>query len=295
MANAIIQLSRDFSPGVSAEMQVLDGFTAERAEFARAATSEQYWKAGASPAAYQYAQLFASLSPGSKILDVGVGFGQSSVFLAEKGHKVYAVEPSLAMCRLIHEAAERFSLPITVIQGVGEDLSLIGATDFDVVIFSSSLHHCDQPVKAVAEAAKCLKPGGQLVLVDENMLKPWMSQARYLRLLEADPIRMGHYGGNEHAYHNHAYVRILKTSFTDVEMLMPRMDSALDQIEMTLARRIGTQRIYSSNMSVLARLIFYILKEKITSYPGLYKLCARCSLLPVNFRATKKIAASQAH
>lgn len=288
MANAIIQFSRDFSPGVSAEMQALDALTAEQAVFARATTPEQYWRAGTSLAPYQYAQIFESLPKGSKILDVGVGFGQSSIFLADKGHQVYAVEPSLSMCRLIHEAANRFSLPVTVIQAVGEELSLIGATDFDVVIFNSSLHHCDRPVGAVAEAFKCLKPGGQLVLVNENMLKPWMSQARYLRLLEADPVGMGHYGGNEHAYHNNTYVKMLKTSFAKVDMLIPRMDSALDEVEMVLARRIGTQRIYSSNSSVLTRFVFYILKEKIRSLPGLYKLFARCSILPVNFRAMKK-------
>jgi SAM-dependent methyltransferase len=286
MADAIVRLSRGFSPGVSAEMQVQNTRTEEGAEFGSATTAEQYWKTGVTTAPYQYAMLFSSLPKGSKVLDVGVGFGQSSVFLAGLGYEVYAVEPSLFMCQLIQDAAHRFKLPLTVVQAVGEELSQIGS-EFDVVIFNSSLHHCDDPIRAIAESFKCLRPDGQILLVGENMLKPWMSQERYLRLLEKDPLGMGHYGGNEHAYHNSAYVRMLRTSFPVVELEIPRMDSALDEIEMVLGRRLRGQRIYGSNMSVMARFIFYIWKERVRKRPWLYKMFAKLSLVNVHFRARK--------
>lgn len=222
MSNGVTILSDKLSPGVQAEVEILDGFQTEQQELLRAVSPEEYWQTGISLAPYQYAKVFDSLPSGSKILDVGVGFGQSSVYLATRGHSVFAVEPSLSMCQLICETARRFSLSITPVQGVGENLSRIGITDFDAVVFNASLHHCDQPVDAIAEAFKCLRPGGQLVLVNENMLKPWTSQERFKRLLEIDPVGMGHYGGNEHAYHNQDYLRMIMTSFPNVGLQIGR-------------------------------------------------------------------------
>jgi SAM-dependent methyltransferase len=287
MSDGVIVLSKEFSAGVQAEAEILDGFQSEQQELLRAGSPDEYWHTGISQAPYQYAKVFESLPMGSKILDVGVGFGQSSVYLATRGHSVFAVEPSLSLCKLICEVARRFSLSITPVQGVGENLSRIGIADFDVVIFNSSLHHCDQPMTAIAEAFNCLRPGGQLVLVNENMLKPWTTQKRYRRLLEIDPVGMGHYGGNEHSYHNKDYIRMIRTSFRNVDLLIPRMDSALDELETLLARKLAGRRIYSTNLSVLLRFVLYIFKEKLRRCPPMYRLFARLSLMPVHFRAYK--------
>jgi len=290
MTDGVIVLSEQLSAGVQAEVQILDGFRTQQQELLRAGSPEEYWQTGISQAPYQYAKVFESLPPGSKILDVGVGFGQSSVYLATRGHSVFAVEPSLSMCKLICETARRFSLEITPVQGVGENLSRVGITDFDAVVFNASLHHCDQPVAAIAEAFNCLKPGGQLVLVNENMLKPWTSQKRFKRLLEIDPVGMGHYGGNEHAYHNQDYLRMIMTSFPSVELLIPRMDSALDELEMLLARKfVDKTRIYGTNLSVLSRFFYYILRQKVRAHPRIYRFLGRLSLLPVHFRAYKQV------
>jgi SAM-dependent methyltransferase len=299
MSDGVIVLSDKLSAGVQAEVEILDGsgFQSHLQALLRVGSPEEYWQIGHTQAPYQYAKLFESLPPGSKILDVGVGFGQSSVYLATRGHSVFAVEPSLSMCKLICETARRFSLAIEPVQGVGENLSRIGITDFDAVVFNASLHHCDQPVDAIAEAYKCLRAGGQLVLVNESILKPWTSQKRFKRLLEVDPVGMGHYGGNEHAYHNRDYLRMIMTSFPNVELLcpnvellIPRMDSALDELEILLSRKfIDKTRIYSTNFSVLSRFVLYILKQKLRRHTDIYKFFARLSLLPVHFRAYKQV------
>ena len=36
----------------------------------------------------------------------------------------------------------------------------------DVAFFSQSLHHAGHPLKAVAEAARILKPGGRIAILD---------------------------------------------------------------------------------------------------------------------------------
>ncbi|RYG33023.1 MAG: class I SAM-dependent methyltransferase, partial [Burkholderiales bacterium] len=196
------------------------------------------------------------------------------------------VEPSLALCELIRDTAVRLNLPIEVVQGVGEQLANLQRSDFDIVIFNSSLHHCDDPTLAIAQARACLKPSGSLYLVNENMLKPWQTQAGYYRRLAADPIGMGHYGGNEHSYHNFTYVGLLRKSFARVELLVPRAGSAIEDLDMLLSRRVDGARVYASNARVLTRYIYYILREKLRHAPWLYGLLGRASIVPVHFKAS---------
>lgn len=281
----ILELAPQLSPGVQAEADAFAEMRAVADDFAKTATPQEYWMTGGSLAPYQYQSVFAALPRGSKVLDVGVGFGPSSVYLANCGHEVVAIEPSIVLCRVLRDAAVRFSLNLQVIQGVGEKLSLLGRNDFDVVVFNSSLHHCDDPELALREARACLKPSGALYLVNENMLKPWQTQAGYLRRLAADPIGMGHYGGNEHSYHNGTYVKMLRTVFRDVTLEIPRAGTAIEDLEMLLARRVNGVRIYGSNGKILARYLFYIVREQMRHMPWLYRLLAKASIVPVHFKA----------
>ena len=284
----IIELSPDLSAGVSSEIEALAAMTTQLRKFAHTTSARQYWTEGISEAPYQYESLLKLFPRGAKILDVGVGLGQSSVYLAERGYDVVAVEPSMVLCEIMRDAAARHELPIQVVQGVAENLSRLGRSDFDVVLFNASLHHCDDPLLALAEAKSCLRKGGAVYLVNETMLKPWQSEAVFQRRLKEDPVAMGHYGGNEHAYHNGKYVRMLRSRFEDVEWLIPRAGSALDDLRLLLNRHIDGTQIHTRNGAVLARFLFYIVRAWLRTVPWLYRVLARASVVPVHFRAVKR-------
>lgn len=262
--------------------------TTQLDKFANTTTPEQYWTGGISEAPYQYELLMKDFPMGAMVLDVGVGLGQSSVYLALHGYRVVAVEPSMVMCKLLRDAAVRHALPIQVAQGVAEDLSKLGRNDFDVVLFNASLHHCDDPERALAEAKACLKKGGAVYLVNENMLKPWQTEEGFQRKLLEDPVAMGHYGGNEHAYHNGKYARMLRAQFKDVQWLVPRTGSALDDLRLILNRHIDGSPIHTKSGPVLARFIFYIARAWLRTVPWLYRLLAKSSVVPVHFRAVNR-------
>ncbi|MBY0499347.1 MAG: class I SAM-dependent methyltransferase [Nitrosomonas sp.] len=137
-----------------------------------------------SDAPKEYKRLL-SLLPESplKILDIGCGRGESSLFLSSVGHQVFAVEPSEDFCRLIENAASKFGLPVTVCNGVAEDLDRLGETGFDAVFFNSSLHHCDDPNTALRHSYSALRPGGFILLVSELFIRPWVSKTRWYRRL----------------------------------------------------------------------------------------------------------------
>jgi SAM-dependent methyltransferase len=281
----IIELSPTLSAGVSTEVEALAAMTTQLNKFANTYSPQQYWTEGISEAPYQYESLLKLFPAGARVLDVGVGLGQSSVYLAYKGYEVSAVEPSMVLCGILRDAAMRHGLNIQVVQGVAENLSRLGRGDFDVVLFNASLHHCDDPLLALAEAKSCLKKGGAVYLVNETMLKPWQSEEGFQRRLAEDPIAMGHYGGNEHAYHNSKYVRMLRTQFKDVEWLIPRTGSALDDLRLVLNRHIDGSQIHTKNGAVLARFIFYIMRAWLRTQPLLYRMLAKSSIVPVHFRA----------
>lgn len=287
MKREIQQISPDLSAGVQAEAEVLGAMDDAHRLMQEASTAKEYWQSAGSMAPYEYETLLADLPKQSRILDVGVGFGHSSVFLAAQGHKVVAVEPALSLCELISGAAAKFNLDLEVVQGVGEHLSRLDRADFDIVIFNASLHHCDDPVRAIDEAYQCLRPGGLIYLVNEFKLKPWETQRSFYKKLASDPIGMGHYGGNEHAYHNSGYVKMLNTRFRDVQMLPTRPGSALDDLRTILSRRINGDWVYSRSGPVLSRFLFYVLRARVRSISWLYAALARASIVPVHFRGHK--------
>jgi len=98
-----------------------------------------------------------------KILDIGFGRGQTSLYLAHMGHEVHALEPSPLHCEILEKACEKYQLPIAIYIGGGEDIEQIPSEDFDLCIFNSSLHHCDDPMKALKACLKKLKPGGKVL------------------------------------------------------------------------------------------------------------------------------------
>ena len=56
-----------------------------------------------------------------------------------------------------------------------------------------------------------------MVLV-EPTLKPWRSKKWFYHEMEVNPVKMGHYGGNEHIYYSWNYQRMLeKAQFSQID------------------------------------------------------------------------------
>lgn len=286
----IRKVTKNFSEGVARENLVNDDSASRQEAFLESCcTAADYFEQGVSPAYFDYSNFLARFKGRKlRILDVGVGQGESSVFLATRGHSVVAIEPSLGFCHLIASAAEKFRLDITPIVAVGEEIDRIGETDFDVVAFNSSLHHCDEPLKALSNARQVLKPGGYIFLCSELQLHPWVRKRQWYRRLETNPIVMGHYGGNEHAYYSWEYLGMLRRAgFAGIEMepLALTLDP-LRHIEIGLAARVQGKRVWSE-WKALSRSIWYIALARLIRFKPLFKLLCRISIIPAQFRAIK--------
>jgi ubiquinone/menaquinone biosynthesis C-methylase UbiE len=113
-----------------------------------------------------------------RVLDVGCGTGQSQrIYGRSSGRGGYyaGLDLSLSALRLAHRRfaggwlqADALRLPVR--EG-----------SFDVVAFSSVLHHVPDRRAALAEAVRVLRPGGWVFAFDPNLLHPAMLLVRHPR------------------------------------------------------------------------------------------------------------------
>ncbi len=110
-----------------------------------------------------------NLKPGTRVADVGAGFGAWTVRLAKvvgpSGH-VYATDIGAAQLASLRDYTKREGLTnVTVLEGAADTTNL-PALCCDAILIRDAYHHLTQPDKIVASMAAALKPGGHLAVID---------------------------------------------------------------------------------------------------------------------------------
>jgi SAM-dependent methyltransferase len=108
--------------------------------------------------------LFGLIDPDSTVGDLGAGTGAFISAIAPHVHRVIGVDASPEM---LESAGERLSHLSNIGLRLGELESLpVETGELDLAVMSLVLHYVSEPCEALFEAARALKPGGRLIVID---------------------------------------------------------------------------------------------------------------------------------
>lgn len=107
---------------------------------------------------------------GKNILDLGAGPGETSLFFAQRGARVTAVDISAGQLEILSRAANARGLEIETWAVPAEELPFRDGT-FHIVYANSALHHMDYR-RVVAEARRVLRPHGKVAFVEPLAYNP---------------------------------------------------------------------------------------------------------------------------
>jgi 2-polyprenyl-3-methyl-5-hydroxy-6-metoxy-1,4-benzoquinol methylase len=131
---------------------------------------------------------------GKRILDVGCGLGESSVYFALQGAKVTALDLSPKMVDLAKRLAQFHGTSIEGVVSSAEALD-VPSCSFDFVYLGNVVHHVMDRDTLWARVKDVLKPGGVFFSWDPIEYNPvinvYRSMATEVRTVDEAPLRVG--------------------------------------------------------------------------------------------------------
>lgn len=109
-------------------------------------------------------QIEKHLKPGMKILDLGAGTGEYSLYFAGNGYDVTAIELVEKHVKQIKEKMVP-KMTLEVFQGNAKDISIIEHNSFDIVLCFGPLYHLEKvedKMKCIEEVKRVCKDNGKM-------------------------------------------------------------------------------------------------------------------------------------
>lgn len=112
------------------------------------------------------AQLSEELPGGGRILEVAPGPGYLAVELARQSrYQVKGLDVSKTFVEIARQNAEKAKVAVDFRRGNVSDMPF-PANSFDLVVCRAAFKNFSEPVKAIAEMWRVLKPGGRALIID---------------------------------------------------------------------------------------------------------------------------------
>jgi SAM-dependent methyltransferase len=108
---------------------------------------------------------------GKKVLDIGAGLGESSVYLALRGARVTTTDISPQMVQTVLALGKKFGVELEGIVSSGESLN-VPENAFDFVYVANTIHHIQDRDQLFRQIKRALKPGGKFFSFDPLAYNP---------------------------------------------------------------------------------------------------------------------------
>jgi SAM-dependent methyltransferase len=117
---------------------------------------------------YLAAYLDRTVSPGDRVLEIGLGYGTVGEYLAKRTGGYVGLDVSAGPVEMLRARLRSLALPEErAVEGSALELPFEDAS-FDSVVSIGCLHHTGDLDRSVAEVARVLRPGGRLLLMLYN-------------------------------------------------------------------------------------------------------------------------------
>ena len=108
---------------------------------------------------------------GKKLLDIGAGLGESSVYFALQGADVITVDISPQMVETALKLGVQFGVKLQGLVSGGEALNLPEAA-YDIIYIANTIHHVQDRALLFVQMQRALKPGGRFFSYDPLAYNP---------------------------------------------------------------------------------------------------------------------------
>jgi SAM-dependent methyltransferase len=115
------------------------------------------------------AGLLPSDLEGAHTVELGCGTAYVSAWLAQRGARSVGVDPAAGQLRIARQFQDEFSLRFPLVRAAGEQVPLCSGC-FDLVISEYGAAIWADPYRWIPEAARLLRPGGELVFLGNSTL-----------------------------------------------------------------------------------------------------------------------------
>ena len=104
-----------------------------------------------------------------KVLEIGIGTGLNLEYYDKaKVEKIVGLDPGLEMHRLARKRVAKMGVPVELV-GLSAEKIPFEAGSFDTVVVTYSLCTIPDPVAALGEMRRVLKPGGKLIFCEHGL------------------------------------------------------------------------------------------------------------------------------
>lgn len=114
---------------------------------------------------------------GKKLLDIGAGLGESSVYFALRGAQVTTVDISPQMVSMAVNLGRKHGVELRGIVSGAEHLNL-PASSYDIVYVANTIHHVQNRAALLEQMHWALKPGGKFFSYDPIAYNPLINVYR---------------------------------------------------------------------------------------------------------------------
>ena len=112
------------------------------------------------------ARIAAQLPPGASVLEVAPGPGYFSIELARRGsYIVTGIDISHTFVKMAAKRAAQAGIKVDFRQGSASDLP-IQDDSYDFIVCRAAFKNFGEPVRALQEMCRVLKPGGRALIID---------------------------------------------------------------------------------------------------------------------------------